>query len=353
MLYALILAGGTGSRFWPLSRKLGPKQFLNICSDKPILQETIQRIECLIKKENIYIATNRIYYKITKKCLNAIGAPLRNILLEPENKNTLAPIAVYSKLIYDLDKDALIAVLPSDHYVKDKKKFIRTFRQAVIIAKNNHIVTLGINPTRPETGYGYIRAKINAQRQAPNAQLYYKVKSFIEKPALQKAKRLIKDRSSYWNSGIFIFRADTILKEIQKYIPKTYKTIMKIKNKKDCVKRWRYFCSESFDYAIMEKTDKAVVLPLYCGWSDLGNWSSLTELMKKNKNGNILKGRCLDIASKDIFVWSDNRLTATVGLEDIIVIDTQEALLVCNKHMAQDVKRITESLKLGNFKKYL
>jgi len=349
MNYALILAGGTGSRFWPLSRKLEPKQFLNLCSDRPMIEETIHRIKSSIKKENIYIATNKIYYKKIKNCLSSLGIPLENILFEPEAKNTMAPIAVYSKIIYDLDKNAVIAILPSDHYVKDKKKFIRIFRRGIDIAKNNNIVTFGIIPTRPETGFGYIKIKGKPKK----AKVYYKIEKFIEKPDMQKAKKLIKDKRFYWNSGIFIFKADKILKEIQKLAPQVYQILMQVKNKNDCAKLWPNLPSESFDYAIMEKMNKAVLLPLECGWSDMGSWLALTELMKKNKNGNIFKGKCLDIASKNTFVWSDNRITATLGLEDIIIINTRDALLVCNKDKAQDVRKIVESLKLNNLKKHL
>lgn len=349
MKYAIILAGGIGSRFWPLSRQLEPKQFLSLCSEKSMLEETIHRISPIVKEKNIYIAANKIHKQKIKRCIGSFDIPLRNFFFEPEAKNTLAPIAVLSKIIYTLDRDAVIAVLPSDHFIKGRKEFLKLLTKGIKIAQNGHIVTLGILPARPETGYGYI--KISGKRQ--KTKLYYKVEKFVEKPNLSKAKKFVKDGIYYWNSGIFIFRADIILKEIKEFLPKAYQVIMKIENKNDFINFWHKLPATSIDYAVMERTDKAVVLPIDCGWIDLGSWQAITELIQKNKDGNIFKGNCLDIESKNTFVYSDNRLVATLGLKDIIVIDTLGALLVCAKDKTQDVKKIVQLLKINKFKKHL
>ena len=348
MNYTIILSGGIGTRFWPLSRKSEPKQFLSICSEKSMIEETMHRISILIKKKNIYIAANKMHKQKFKKCFKIFNLPLKNFFFEPQSKNTLAPIAVLSKIIRDLDKDAVVAVLPSDHFIKNNDRFIKLFAKGIQVAKRGYIVTLGIPPNKPETGYGYI--KINPKYKI-NSKIY-KVDRFIEKPNIAKAKEFIKDKRYYWNSGIFIFKPDIFLEEIQKFMPKVYNIIMRMKNKKDCINLWSELPSISIDYAIMERTNRAVVLPADCGWTDLGSWLALVELMQKNKNGNVFQGECIDIASKDTFVWSSNRLVATLGLKDIIVVETKDAILVCNKEKTQNVKNLVGLLNKKR-KKYV
>jgi len=341
--YAIILAGGSGRRFWPLSRELEPKQFLNVCSIKPLIEEAIDRINPLIKKESIYLATGKIYNKKIKECIRKLNILPANILLEPQSKNTLAPIAVLSKNINTLDSEAVIAVLPSDHFIKDKRKFLELLSRGIEIAKKGYIVCLGIPPERPETGYGYIKTKSKIKD-------FYLIDKFIEKPDLARAKKFILDKRYYWNGGIFIFKPGVILEEINKFMPNIYKTIMQIGNKQGLKRLWNKFPSISIDYAVMERTKRMALLPADCGWIDLGSWQAVGEIAKKDKNGNIFRGKYMDIGSKDTFVWSDKRLIATLGLKDIIIVDTEDALLVCRKDMSQDVKKIVQLLKQRNFK---
>jgi len=341
--YAIILAGGTGTRFWPLSRELEPKQFLNVCSIRPMIEETIDRINPLIKKGNIYIATSSIYNRKIKKCLKKLKIPSGNILLEPESKNTFAPIAVLSKNINHLDSDAVIVALPSDHFIKHQNRFLKLLSKGIEIARCGYIVSLGIPPQRPETGYGYIKTKAKIK-------IFYLIEKFIEKPNLIKAKKFIRDRRYYWNSGIFIFRPQVMLEEIKKFAPRVYKIIMQVKNKKDFNRLWHRLPSISVDYAIMEKTRRMALLPAACGWIDLGSWEAIGEIAKKDKNGNIFQGKSIDIGSKDTLVWSDKRLITTLGLNNIIIVDTEDALLVCRKDMSQDVKKAVGLLKQKNFK---
>lgn len=351
MNHAIILAGGVGSRFWPLSRESQPKQFLNICSDRPMIEETVRRIYPLVKKENIYIAANRGHNQKIRECQHGLKIVSRNFLFEPEGKNTLAPIAVLSQKINNRDPDAVVVVLPSDHLIKDAKRFVKLLRQGITICKKGYIVTLGIKTTRPETGYGYIKAKVKAKVKVKNKILrFFKVDKFIEKPTLAKAKKFISDKGYFWNSGVFIFRANVILGEIKRFTPEVYKIIMSINSRCDFNKLWHTLPSISIDYAIMEKTDKTVVLPADCGWTDLGNWQSLAEVIATDRCGNIFKGNCLDLESKSTFVWAGKRLVATLGLKDTIIVDTPDALLVCTRDRAQDIKKIVELLKQKNIK---
>jgi len=343
--YAIILAGGIGSRFWPLSRESEPKQFLNICSKKPMLEETVRRIGSLVKRDNIYIATNKIYHKKIKNYLKKLNIHPRNILFEPETRNTLAPLGLLSKNIYNKDKEAVILVFPCDHYIKDKNRFSKILDKAIYLAKRGYIVTLGITPTRPETAYGYIKVKSKLKILKSKA---YIVDRFIEKPTFTKAKKLIKDKKFYWNAGIFIFRADTMLQELKKFAPDDYDVINKIKDEKSLNRLWPRITSTSIDYAVMEKTDKMVLLPIDFGWIDLGSWQAIEEIIRKDKNGNIFKGNFIDIGSKDTLVWSDNRLVATLGLDNTVIVNTKDALLVCSKDRVQDVKKIVWKLKQKN-----
>jgi len=353
MNYAIILAGGIGSRFWPLSRYLEPKQFLNIGSKKSMLEESIDKIMGLIKKKHIYIAANKAHKQKIEECINKFNLSFNNILFEPEGKNTLAPIGVLSQKFYHIDPEAVIVVLPCDHFVKNKQRFLKLLNQGLEIANLRHIVTLGISPKRPETGYGYIKIKSKpkstclAGRQE-KAKLYYEVEKIIEKPPLYKAKQFIQDKRYYYNSGIFIFRADVMLEEIRKIRPAVYKAIIKIKNRKDLNNLWPRFPYLSLDYAIMEETKIAAMLPADYGWLDLGSWQAIEEVAKKDKNGNIFRGNCIDIGSKNSIVWSQKRTIATLGLDNVIVVDTEDALLVCAKDKAQDVKRIVRILKRKN-----
>ena len=270
------------------------------------------------------------------------GISYKHILFEPESKNTLAPIGLLTRNIYYKDKGAIILTLPSDHYIKNESRFIKILTQAISVAKKGLIVTLGIIPNKPETGYGYI--KINSKIKDLKA---FQVERFIEKPALAKAKRFMKDKSYFWNSGMFVFRADIMLEEIKKFSPHSYGIINKIKDNKSLNKLWKRSSSLSIDYAVMEKTDKMILIPADFGWIDLGSWQAIEEIAKKDKNGNIFKCRYnnIDLGSRNTLVWSDCRFVATLGLNNVIIVDTKDALLVCAKEKAQEIKSVVKILK--------
>jgi mannose-1-phosphate guanylyltransferase/mannose-6-phosphate isomerase len=343
MNYAIILAGGVGSRFWPLSRPAQPKQFLHVCSGRPMLEESVRRIRGFIRKDSIYIATNKAHRRKAAACVKQLHIPNRNIFLEPEGKNTLAPIAVLSRRIAEADPEAVIIVLPSDHLVRQPKALVKILKQAVVVAQQGYLVTLGIVPDRPETGYGYLKVK----QRCGN---FYRVEKFIEKPDSKRAKKFLQDRRYYWNNGIFIFKARSMMEEIRKLQPAVFTAVMRMKTQKDFARLWAQLPSISLDYAIMEKTRRAALLRADYGWVDIGSWPALQEAMPKDSRGNILRGNCLDIESRNTLVWSDKRLVATVGLNNLIVIDTPDALLVCAKDKAQDVKRVVQKLKEKNCK---
>ncbi len=349
MDYAIILAGGVGSRFWPLSRHMEPKQFLNICSGRPMIQDTLTRINRIILRKNIYVAASALHSRKVSICLKGLSIRGSNFLFEPQGRNTLAPIALLSHRINQLDSDAVVVVMPSDHFVRDENEFLKIINQATEVARDGLIVTIGIKPTRPETGYGYIKIKtaINNYRLA-----VYKVDKFVEKPHLIKARRFIQDKKYYWNSGIFVFRPDVLLAELKRLMPAVYALIEqanslpeKVKSRAAFARLWSRLPSISIDYGIMEKTGKTALVPGDYGWIDLGSWKALEEALTKDNRGNILKGPCVDLGSKNSLVWANKRLIATVGLRDIIIADTDDALLVCAKDKTQDVKTLVALLK--------
>lgn len=346
-VYAIILGGGSGTRLWPLSTIDEPKQFLKFCSDKPMIEEALQKITRLIKRENIFIATSRHHLKRMKSYTKKLKFPLANLILEPEVRNTLPPIAYVANKIHKRDPEAVIIALPCDHLIDNTDRFLNSLRRAVKTAKQGFIVTLGAVPSRPETGYGYIKTVSGLRSKVSG---FYKVEKFIEKPTLFKAKRFIKNRRYYWNCGIFVFRADVMLGELKKFIPATYKIIGMMRRQSDINKLWKRLPSVSIDYAIMEKTSRAALIPVNFGWMDLGSWQAVDRVVKKDKNKNFLKGRCISLDCKNTFVWGKDHLVAALGLEDIIIVDTKEAVFVCSKHKAHEVKSLVSALKSAKYK---
>jgi len=342
-LYALVLAGGTGTRFWPLSRQLEPKQFLRVTGKRSLIQETIWRIKDKIRPANIFLITNSAYFFDIRKQTAGFNIPQENILLEPEGKNTAPAITWAAKHIYALDPEAVMVVLSSDHLILRPKKFLQILSSAANVAQQDYLVTLGIKPIRPDTGYGYL--KINSKFKIKNSKLrYFPVEKFLEKPNGSKAKKYFKDRDYFWNSGIFIWKAAVILKETKRYLPAIYNKINQL-NKKNFERIWKALPSVSIDYGVMEKSRKVVTIPADIQWTDLGSWQALSEVVKKDANCNIIKADCIDLGSKNILVMGQDRLITTVGLRDLILVDTADALLVCRKDLSQKVKDIVELLK--------
>ena len=344
-MYGLILAGGSGSRLWPLSRELYPKQLLNIQNSQSLLQSTFLRLKECINPDNIISMTGVKHLSNVKYQLSALtNNPV--VLSEPISKNTAPAIILGCKYILENSKeDPVILAVPSDHSIKDTKAFIETVKEAEKIAEKGYIVTFGIKPSYAETGYGYINTADAKVEQG------YKVNKFVEKPDTETAEKYIKEGNYYWNGGIFMFKASVLLEQASKYAPEIYKNLKNFDFTKSSEIPYIEFDkmpSISIDYAVMEKSDKIALVELKSDWNDLGSWKSIYDVSKKDENGNVKIGHVLDEGSKNSFVYSQSKLVATIGLEDIILVETEDAVLACKADKSQDVKKIFDTLKKQN-----
>lgn len=352
---ALIMAGGRGERFWPKSRKNLPKQFLSLTDDgKTMIQLTIERILPIVNIEHIYIATNRDYKPLVLKQLPDL--PEENILCEPAGRNTAPCIGLGAIHIAKKYQDALMMVLPSDHLIKFNNMFLNTLKDACEVAEENtNLVTIGITPDYPETGYGYIKFDSNICNKRA-----FKVERFVEKPSLEVAKEYLATEEYLWNSGMFVWKVSTILQNIQHFMPDTYERLVKILNaigtdEQELVlqKEFLGFSSQSIDYGIMEKADNIYIIPGAFGWDDVGSWLAVERIKKTNEYGNVVSGNIITVNTHNCIIQGDKKLIATVGLDDVIVVDTQDATLICAKDSASDIKKVTENLKICNREEYI
>lgn len=357
---AIILAGGSGTRLWPQSRRNYPKQFLKLNGGKSLIQQTVNRLLKVITPENIIVITNKEYkFHVMADLEDISPAILENIILEPFRRNTAPALALAVK--YCLEKlncrqgEALF-VSPSDHIIEPDEKFAEYLRRAEELAQKGHIVTFGIKPLSPETGYGYIKAnaecgmrdvELKSKIQNPESEMrdveYCEVEEFTEKPDLKTAEGYIKEGSYYWNSGMFAFSADTFAGELQAHAPEIYRrfnasfdaVIADFKNMPDI----------SIDYAIMEKSKKVVTMPLDIHWNDIGSWDSMFDVFKKDANKNVTVGDVIAVDTRDTLVMADKRLIAVVGLENLLVIETDDAILIAKRGDSQKVKAVVDLLK--------
>lgn len=352
---ALIMAGGKGERFWPRSRVTLPKQFLSLTDDgKTMIQLTVERISPLVDLEDVYIATNKAYKELVKEQLP--GLPEQNILCEPIGRNTAPCIGLGAVHISKKYDDAVMIVLPSDHLIKNNDIFADTFREAVNIAESGeHLVTVGITPNYPETGYGYI--KYNAQAKNGNA---YSVERFVEKPDLETAKSYLADGTYLWNSGMFVWKISTILKCFNQYMPSTYEGLMKIKDavgtdseNEVLEAEFPGLESQSVDYGIMEKADSIFTLPGNFGWDDVGSWLAVGRIKKNDEDGNVINGNVVAVNTKDCVIEGGEKLIATVGLRDMVVVDTPDATLISTKENAGEIKKVLARLRETGKEQYL
>lgn len=343
-MYGLILAGGSGSRLWPLSRELYPKQLLSLNSDKSLLQATFERLNAFMPAENIVSITNTKHLANVKLQLESL-VDKSCVLSEPLSKNTAPAIALATKFILQKGEDPVILVVPSDHLIEDAEKFKQTVLKGEKLAKEGYIVTFGIQPDYPETGYGYINVLDTKIQDG------FKVKEFVEKPDTKTAEKYIDAKTYYWNSGIFMFKASVMLDEIKKHAPDIYSVMLEFDFSESDKIEYNLFDkmpSISIDYAIMEKSDKIALVKLESDWNDLGSWQSIYDVSKKDENNNVLIGHVLDESSKNSFVYSSSKLVASIGLEDTVIVETEDAILACKKDKTQDVKKIFDKLKKQN-----
>ncbi len=352
---ALIMAGGRGERFWPKSRRNLPKQFLSLTDDgKTMIQLTVERILPLVKMEDIYVATNKDYRKLVKEQLPQL--PEENILCEPVGRNTAPCIGLGAVYMAKKYQDAVMLVLPSDHLIKFNKMFLTSLRDAGQVAEaGENLVTLGITPDYPEIGYGYI--KFDPQTSEGRA---YAVERFVEKPGLETAKEYLAAEEYLWNSGMFVWKVSTILKNMELYLPTTYSRLKKIQdaigtNEEEYVLEHEFaeMESQSVDYGIMEKAKNIYTLPGTFGWDDVGSWLAVGRIKRTNESGNVVNGNVITVNTHNCIIQGEEKLIAGVGLEDMIIVDTEDAILICAKDSAGDIKKVLENLKICNRDEYI
>jgi len=355
------MAGGSGTRFWPLSRQLFPKQLLRIIGDETLIQQTMRRVVCASAPNRVMISTNPAQAESIRVQLSEWKDALAdNFVLEPEGRNTAPAIALVALELIRRDPEAIMVVVPADHIVKGQRAFDSSVSLAATLAKQGYLVTFGIKPIRPETGYGYIRPNRNVTLKKQGTLKGHPISLFVEKPNAAKAAQYLKAGDYYWNSGMFIWRASVILDEIGRHQPALSRGIERIGQlmqagvpRQAIDDAYRALTPVSIDTGVMERSKKAAIVPVSFQWSDVGSWGSLDEVASKDKAGNVVIGRVVDLDSHRSIVYGDRRLVATIGLTDMVVVDTPDATLVCPKSRAQDVKQLVDVLKRQNAPEHL
>ncbi len=352
-LNALIMAGGEGKRFWPLSKKSNPKQFLSLVGEKSLIRQTVDRILPLIPIERIFVVTGDIYADLTLEHLPEL--PIQNWILEPDGKNT-APCIAYSSLkINKINEDSITVVLPADHVIGDDQEFRKALifaaKVADTILSNGQypLITLGVTPTTPQTGYGYIKTDIEIL--SSDNYSAYKVDKFTEKPDIETALSFLNQGGYYWNSGIFIWKNSSIISAFLDLIPAWQSSFDEISNnlgeqsEKDSVSKfYDTLTPGSIDKLILEHSENTLVIPIKFPWSDVGSWSALDEYLRKEDSENIIRGKAVSIDSSNCLVYGTEKLIALVGVEGLVVVESEDSILVLNKEKSQDVKKVVEEI---------
>ena len=348
MIVPVILSGGSGTRLWPLSRTFFPKQFINLINDTTLFQDTIMRLPNGVSEP--LIICNEAHRFIVAEQLRQIESGNIGIILEPVGKNTAPAIAIAAMKLLNDNKDPILLVLSSDHLIKNNQKFHYSIMVAKEIAEQKKLVAIGVEPSAAETGYGYIKIDNSDKSE------YYNIISFTEKPNQKNAKKYLDSGNYLWNSGIFLFRASVYLRELEKFEPEIYtackKSSKSVSIDSDFVRldniHFRKCPSKSIDYAVMEKTNDAVVVPFNGVWSDIGSWDTLWKAKPKDTNNNVIEGDVILDKVSNSYVYSSNRLVSATNLSDLIIIDTQDALLVSSKKSSQNINNIVEKLKIDS-----
>jgi len=349
---AVILAGGSGTRLWPLSRLQLPKQFLKLQGDKTLLQATVDRLDPLVQSEDVLIVTGAGHAK--GEAYNS----LRDFetLLEPAGRNTAPAIALAAAWLQDknVDEDPVMVVLPADHIIQDKEAFQQALQEAVKVAAASRLVTFGIKPTRPDTGFGYIKTKKTSKKY--NSDQACTVERFTEKPSLELAKEYVKQDDYFWNSGMFVWKASTILDEIKTHLPEVYTIVERIRELWNGGESLKSVIDEHFmsmpnisiDYGVLEKSSNVELIPCDMGWSDVGSWDAVYDIAEYDESGNVLEGRVIAKDCKNSLIHSNDRLVTAVGLNDLCIIETPDAVLVTNRGSTQRVREVVDLLKQNN-----
>ncbi len=349
-VYGILMAGGVGSRFWPRSRRRSPKQVLNITGRTSMIQETHQRLDGLIDDENLMIVTTADQQGMLSEQLPTLAS--HNFIIEPFGRNTAPCIGLGAIHAMSRDPEAVMVVLPADHLVRDVSAFQKVIRAAVdFVRENDALVTLGITPTGPATGYGYIQC--GEQSGEKQGRAIHRVKSFAEKPDLPTATRFLESGDFLWNSGMFIWRASTILEEMNRQLPDIHEKLQDIRqvidqeNYQETLERlYGSMKNISIDYGVMQDAANVYVIPATIGWDDVGSWATVHDISEKDENGNAGPfQQLISIDSSNNYVYSPEKMVALVGLENLIVVETDDALLICERSRAQDVRDIVDRLK--------
>lgn len=342
MLCALIMAGGKGTRFWPLSTEEKPKQFLNLIGEDTMIQMTVNRIKPIIPMERIFVCTGAMYVDLVKEQLPEL--PEKNIIIEPEGRNTTPCITLSALVIDRYFKDSTMIVLPSDHLIKNEEKFRNIIAESENFLENNKeaIITLGMKPDRPETGYGYI--KYVSETPEKHEFKPFKVDKFVEKPNEEKAKSYLENGSYLWNGGMFLWKTSTIIDEIKKYSPDTYEAIHEIEEVKEeslqklINEKYHKTESISIDYAVLEKSNNIYVVPSEIGWDDIGTWKSVERYKPKDKNNNILDGNAKVIESKSNIAINSCKKIVMIGIDDVMTLETEDSIYIINKEYMDNLR---------------
>jgi mannose-1-phosphate guanylyltransferase len=348
-LYVVIMAGGQGTRFWPRSRRQRPKQLLNIVGETTMLEQTVARLSSLVAAERIVVVAGRAYRDLIRDGLPQLRD--ENFLFEPIGRNTAACVAWAALWVQQRAPDAVMAVLPADHLIRNEPEFLRVLTVAAQAAQPfNRLVTLGIQPTHPETGYGYIR--VGEDGHQIDGRDVFRVAQFVEKPSRQKAEQFLAEGKYFWNSGMFIWRADSIWHEISRYLPQLTQELEAVRRAMtadelttvlDTV--YPRLPSVSIDVGVMERARDVWVVPADIGWSDVGSWRALSEFLTPDAQGNVVIGNQRGIDTSGCFIYTPNKLVATIGLTDLVVIETDDVVLICPKDRDQDVRKLVELLE--------
>lgn len=355
--YAVIMAGGAGTRFWPLSRRRRPKQFLPIVGSQTLIEETVERLSPVLGDRRILTISGRAQAQTIRRLVPEL--PERNVLVEPAGRNTAASLILATATIYLRDPGAVVFALPADHLIADQQLFLKKLgASARAAAEDDIIVTFGIPPAYPSTGFGYLQFADRGRRQV-DGELFYPVLKFTEKPGPELAREFIRRGHHFWNSGMFIWRAEVFARKLEACAPDFYpfwpRTVraLKRRDRSEIAAVFREIPATSIDYALMERADGLLMNPGNFGWSDVGSWAALADIWPKSEDGQAVRGEAVFVDSRDCLVHSVHKLTAVVGLKDVIVVDTPDALLVCRKDADQKVKEVIDLLKKRRQDKYL